>query len=121
LDLPSEFNQYESQIERVKLCGYEEYLQLVQECDINIAPLEPGEFNDAKSNIKFLEASALNLPSVCSPRSAFRSAITSGENGFLCDTEDEWVSALSLLITDAEVRTRVASCAFNFVRETYSP
>src|SRR3546814_5295052 len=80
-----------SQIERISFCTYEEYLNYLSESDISIAPLEKFIFNDAKSNIKYLEASIVKIPSVCSPRAAFSTAIIQNETGFLCDTEEEWL------------------------------
>jgi glycosyltransferase involved in cell wall biosynthesis/SAM-dependent methyltransferase len=120
LDLPEEFAQYQSQIEKIPFCTFDEYLHCLAECDINIAPLEDYIFNDAKSNIKFLEASVLRIPSVCSPRAAFRQAITSGVNGFLCATQDEWIAALTLLVTDPELREKIGLAAYDSVVTAYS-
>ncbi len=120
LDLPEEFTPYQSQIERISFCTFDEYLRCLAECDISIAPLEDYIFNDAKSNIKFLEASVLQIPSVCSPRAAFRQAITSGVNGFLCATQDEWTAILTLLVTDVEMRERIGLAAYDSVVTTYS-
>jgi glycosyltransferase involved in cell wall biosynthesis len=121
LDLSEEYVQHESQIERIPFCPYEEYLSYLAECDINIAPLEDYIFNDVKSNIKFIEASVLRIPSICSPRSAFCQAITHGVNGFLCDTQDEWINGLTLLVTDVELRNQIGSAAYASVIDTYSP
>ncbi|WP_404342593.1 class I SAM-dependent methyltransferase [Vreelandella venusta] len=121
LDLPAEFDQYTTRIERIPVCSYEEYLESLAECDISIAPLEHYVFNDSKSNIKFLEASIVQIPSICSPRAAFTNAITHGVDGFLCETNEEWIEAFSKLIEDAEVRQQVAANASAFVRQAYCP
>ena len=52
LELPSCFDGLDAQVERFELCTYSEYLRLLSECDISIAPLEKYIFNEAKSNIK---------------------------------------------------------------------
>lgn len=75
LDLPDYLSKHISQVEFFPTCTYEEYLVLLSECDISIAPLENYIFNDSKSNIKYIEASSLHIPSICSPRSAFTQAI----------------------------------------------
>lgn len=121
LDLPPEFNAVQDRIERIEFCQYNEYLQHLAECDINVAPLEPGEFNDAKSNIKYLEASAVRLPSVCSPRKAFTTAITHGVDGLLCDSVEEWERSLSALVEDAPMRKEIGARAYASVMERYSP
>ncbi|WP_386083003.1 glycosyltransferase [Vreelandella sp. F11] len=121
LDLPAEFDQYESRIERIPVCSYEEYLESLAECDISIAPLEHYVFNDSKSNIKFLEASVVQVPSVCSPRAAFADAINHGVDGFLCETNEEWAEAFSKLANNAELRQKVAENAHASVLQSYSP
>jgi glycosyltransferase involved in cell wall biosynthesis/2-polyprenyl-3-methyl-5-hydroxy-6-metoxy-1,4-benzoquinol methylase len=120
LDLPEEFTQYQSQIERMPFCTFAEYLHCLAECDVSIAPLEDYIFNDAKSNIKFLEAAVLRIPSVCSPRAAFRQAITHGVNGFLCATDDEWTAILTLLVKNSELREKIGLAAYDSVAATYS-
>lgn len=120
LELPKGYAQYESQLEKIPFCSYEEYLNYLAECNINIAPLENYIFNESKSNIKLLEASVLKIPSICSPRSAFSQAITHHKNGFLCETQDEWVDALTSLVTDSELRKRIAMSAYRSALKTYS-
>lgn len=121
LDLPEQFEQYASQIERIPVCSYEEYLESLAECDISIAPLEAYIFNDSKSNIKFLEASIVQVPSVCSPRAAFTSAITQDVDGFLCETDEEWKEALHQLVSDAALREKMAATAYANVMQEYAP
>lgn len=108
-------------IERLPATAYDRYLQLLGECDISIAPLEDFVFNDAKSNIKYLEASIVGLASVCSPRAAFAAAITHEENGFLCSNSQEWEDALTRLVTDPALRQRVAAAARENVLHDYDP
>jgi len=121
LELPTAYNALATQIERIPFCSYEEYLGYLAECDINLAPLEDYIFNEAKSNIKFIEASAVKIPSLCSPRSAFTSAIQHGENGFLCAQKDDWLNALTLLVTDGDLRTKIGLAAYTSILEHYSP
>ncbi|WP_158783530.1 CmcI family methyltransferase [Pantoea sp. BAV 3049] len=121
LDLPSSFDDVQSQIERVALCPYQDYLRVLAECDINLAPLEDYVFNYSKSNIKYIEASILGLPSVCSPRPTFSRVIEHGENGFLCESTGEWESVLNQLIDSAELRHDTGHKAQNTVLHHYSP
>jgi O-antigen biosynthesis protein len=121
LDLPEDFEPHNARVERTPVCSYPEYLQSLAECDISIAPLENYVFNDSKSNIKYLEASIVKVPSVCSPRAAFVQRIHHGVNGFLCDTEEEWTHALELLITDSKRRAAIGWQAHATVVDHYSP
>jgi glycosyltransferase involved in cell wall biosynthesis len=102
-------------------CPYPEYLALLAESDIAIAPLSPVRFNDAKSNIKFLEAASVGVPSVCSPRSAFAHAVRHNETGLLADTLDEWYAALTALVVAPELRRRMGEAARTDVLQRYSP
>lgn len=121
LDLHEIFSGFEDQVERLPTCTYEEYLSSLAECDISIAPLENYIFNDSKSNIKYLEASIVKVPSVCSPRAAFSLVIVHGENGFLCETADEWETAFTILVTDAAKRAQVSEAAYTSVMRHYAP
>jgi len=121
LELPKKFDKVKDQIERIEFCPYADYLRILSECDISIAPLEDYIFNDSKSNIKYLEASILGLPSVCSPRPNFVSVIENGVNGFLCHNTDDWESAFKTLIEDPLLRRNVGANAKNSVLKHYSP
>jgi len=121
LDLPTSYDAVKDRIERIEFCNYQEYLQHLAVCDINIAPLEPGQFNDAKSNIKFLEASSVRLPSVCSPREAFKTAIHHGLDGFLCDNTEDWECALASLVDNPQLRREVGAAAYSNVMARYLP
>jgi glycosyltransferase involved in cell wall biosynthesis len=121
LALPEGFARYANQVEIIPFCDYAAYLGYMAECDISIAPLENYVFNDSKSNIKYLEASIVKLPSVCSPRAAFTQVMLHGENGFLCETPEEWEVALTQLVTDAAKRVQVGAAAYATVMQRYSP
>ena len=79
--------------------------------DIGIAPVTDSEFNRSKSNIKWLEYSALAIPSVCSRVYPYERSITDGENGFLASTADEWYAKLNPLVQSAELRKRIGAQA----------
>lgn len=121
LRIPAYLEANKEQLEFFPTCTYEEYLVLLSECDISIAPLENYIFNDSKSNIKYIEASSLKIPSVCSPRSAFTQAIEQGKNGFLADNADEWEQSLQELISSQELRNKMGNLAYHNVHDNYSP
>lgn len=121
LNIESRFDKFTDRIERFPFATFDGYLEKVGSGDISIAPLEQTVFNDAKSNIKFLEASILGLPSVCSPVDAFRSAIIDGETGFLATGSDEWEQKLLALVDDRALRVEMAHKAFQSISQAYSP
>ncbi|AWH48207.1 glycosyl transferase [Stenotrophomonas sp. SAU14A_NAIMI4_5] len=121
LNLPPAFKEVEDQIERLPPVDYASFLERISRCDINIAPLEPSVFNDAKSNIKYLEAAILKLPSICSPSQEYRNTIVHGETGMLAASPGEWKACLDELIADAALRQRIGKQAYRHVVEHYTP
>ena len=121
LTLPEEFAAFGGRVERMTGTGYRAWLDLLGECDISLAPLEASVFNDAKSNIKLLEASVLGLPSVCSPRDSFRAVIRDGEDGMLADDDAGWLAALLRLVDDAGLRRRIGGAALRAALDRYAP
>lgn len=101
------------------LRSFPDYMELLSGADISIAPLEDTAFNDAKSNIKLLEASALCIPSVCSPRAEYRAAIRHGVTGYLAETTQDWVGSLLTLVDSTEQRGTVGRLALSSAREHY--
>lgn len=52
-----------------------------------LAPLVKNPYNEAKSRIKLIEASAYNIPAVTSNVSPYKQVIENGENGFLVNNK----------------------------------
>jgi glycosyltransferase involved in cell wall biosynthesis len=121
LNLPPGFDAFGARVERLAPVPYARYLELLADSDINMAPLEPTLFNDAKSNIKFLEAAILGVPSVSSPRANFVGVIQDGGNGMLAAGEDAWYAALSALTVDAALRARLGEAARQTALDRYEP
>lgn len=119
LNLPTAFDRFGERVETMPLCDFETYLRRLAQCDIAIAALEPSRFNDAKSNIKFLEAAVLGIPAVCSPSASFRDAIDDGENGFLAETRQEWREKLLKLVDDCALRRLMGKAADISARERF--
>ncbi|MFW7269709.1 glycosyltransferase [Gluconacetobacter sp. Hr-1-5] len=101
--------------------SYADYLALMARADIAIAPLEDSIFNDAKSNIKYLEAAAVGVPLVCSPRRAFADVIVDGQTGWLAWTDAEWTRAVLALAADGALRRDMGARARADVGARYAP
>lgn len=120
LQLPESFKQVSDQVVRIPFLAADDYLRAVASWDISIAPLESTVFNDAKSNIKFLEAAVFGVPTVCSPAAAFKDQVEHGRSGFIASTTAEWVTALETLIADVQLRARIGAEAERCVLERYN-
>ncbi|MBB2162350.1 glycosyltransferase [Gluconacetobacter sacchari] len=101
--------------------SYADYLALLARADIAIAPLEDSVFNDAKSNIKYLEAASVGVPLVCSPRRAFADVIVDGWTGRLAATDADWRRALMDLAGDAALRRGMGRRAGADIAVRYAP
>jgi glycosyltransferase involved in cell wall biosynthesis len=89
--------------------------------DIGLAPITNSKFNQSKSNIKWLEYSALKIPTIASRVFPYEKSIDHGVTGFLASNTEEWYNALKKLILDAESRHEMAQRAYCQTWEKYGP
>ncbi len=88
--------------------------------DINLAPLEVGNpYCEAKSELKFFEAALAGVPTIASPTQPFRDAIRDGQNGYLAADPQTWQQRMTALLTDADLRQRLADQARADVSRQY--
>lgn len=110
------------QVSRYPLVPWRKLPDLLVDLDINIAPLRvENPFSQSKSEIKYMEAAMVEVPTVASPTEAFRLAMRSGETGILASDTGEWVDALSALINNPELRNTIARQAYEEVIKMYHP
>jgi glycosyltransferase involved in cell wall biosynthesis len=121
LELDPGFGAFGERVQHLPSAPYAAYLRLLGESDISVAPLEATLFNDAKSNIKFLEAAILGVASICSPRASFLPVVIDGETGLLAEGEAAWRHALLLLVDDAALRARMGAAAMKAAKARYAP
>lgn len=90
--------------------------------DIGIAPLVDCNFNRSKSNLRWLEYSALKIPCVASSVDHFTSSIDHGETGFLvaANSFHWWKRYISDLLETPALRDHVGRNAYKAVRRDYN-
>lgn len=90
--------------------------------DIAIVPLVDSKFNQAKSNCRYLEFSALGIPGVYSPVYPYSKTIKDGVDGFLpsFNRTEKWVECLSELIENESKRKEMGEAAKQKCFEEYS-
>lgn len=121
LDTEDALQEFKNQIIRVPFQPRKEFFATVASADINVAPLELGnDFCESKSELKFFEAGLLGVPTVAVANETYRGAITDGVNGFVAATENEWYEKLSTLITDKQLRIRMAEQALETALSIYT-
>ncbi len=102
----------------VELDYYHDWLADKQ-VDIGLAPLCDSEFNLAKSNIKYLEFSALHVPGVYQDYEPYKHDIRQGANGYLAKDSLQWERCLRTLILDATLRQKMGDRAHADVKARY--
>jgi glycosyltransferase involved in cell wall biosynthesis len=92
----------------------------LSEIDIGIMPLPDDEWARGKCGLKGLQYMALSIPTLMSPVGVNKEIITPGVNGYLPDTNEEWVSTLETLMNDQELRKRIGEAGRQTVIDRYS-
>jgi len=86
---------------------------------IGIAPIEANAFNDSKSELKWLEYTAMGIPVVASDFGPYKRAITNGVDGFLVNGADWWEITIDQLLKKPELRLSIAYSAYEKLQQHY--
>lgn len=92
----------------------------LSQIDIGIMPLPNDEWTKGKCGLKGLQYMALEIPTLMSPVGVNTEIIQNAVNGYLPDTENEWVDILSNLIENKELRKRIGRAGRQTVIDKYS-
>jgi hypothetical protein len=119
---PSELVRFGHRIRCMPDVSWRERLHLIGAVDIYLAPLDLDDlFCQAVSELKYVEAASVGVPTIASRTAPFEQAITHGENGLLAETMEEWATALELLIEDGDRRVSMGEQARGHVYRRYTP
>ena len=119
LDIPQDMKQYTQRIIIHEYVDWKVLPQLISQVDINLAPLVDSVFNRAKSEIKWIEAALVKVPTIASHIGAFADMMIDGQTGLLAK-DSEWKEKLESLILSADLRRELAENAYDFVLENCS-
>ena len=121
LDLDAAWDGLAGRIRRFAPVNWRALPAWLAQLDINLAPLVvENPFAQSKSEIKFMEAALVGVPTLAARSEAFSYAIRDGENGCLASGPDEWSAKLARL-RQAEVRAALAANALAGALAEYSP
>jgi glycosyltransferase involved in cell wall biosynthesis len=122
LDPGRDWGSLAPRIRRFPLVPWRELPEHLVRFDINLAPLVmDNPFAQSKSEIKYMEAALVRVPTIASPTDAYRFAIHPGENGLLAASDSEWEQALTHLIEQPELRRAMGEMAYTKVLQGYHP
>ncbi len=95
-------------------------VQDLQEIDIGLYPLPDEEWILGKSGLKPKQYMALGIPAVCTKIGAVLEFIQDNQNGFLAETEEEWIDKISLLLENPDLRKRIGQTGRKTIEKRYS-
>lgn len=98
---------------------YETYMQAYDGHQVVIAPLVDNPFNNAKSNLKILEAGAKGLPLICSPRENYYTEEFK-DLLFFADSLSEWKDTVEYLVESPDLCVEKGMALAKYVRQHYN-
>ena len=119
--LDARFDEVRGQVTVLDWCqDVSSYWSVLREADINLAVLTPGPTTHCKSEIKWLEAAALGLPSIVSPTRRYVEMLDDGVDCLMAGDTEAWRDALRRLVGDEALRQRLVSAARRKASTFYS-
>jgi len=95
-------------------------IESLQTLDCGIMPLPDNPFERGKCGYKLLQYMGCGLPVVASPVGVNSQIVHAGRNGFLANTEEEWVESLLYLAANRESAASMGRSGRRLVEESYS-
>ena len=92
----------------------------LQEIDIGLYPLPKNEWVLGKGGLKALQYMGMGIPVVCSDIGACTEFIDDGINGYLVDSDDEWVDKISMFVESHELRKKIGLAGRKTVEDKFS-
>lgn len=122
LDPGKDWGRLADRIHQIKKVPWRELPEVLAKFDINLAPVRiDNPFGQSKSEIKFMEAALVKVPTIANPSDAFKVAIRHQFNGFLANSTREWEQTLEQLIFERKRRLEVGNIAYQDVIQSYHP
>lgn len=122
IDAGHDWDGVEDRVSAFPMVPWRDLPGRLAQLDINLAPLVlENPFNQAKSEIKYMEAALVRVPTIASSTDAFQYAIRQGETGFLAQAPEAWYDHLAWLVEHPISRQAVGDAAHQDVLLRYAP
>ena len=102
---PPALERFGARVQRWPFMAWNELPARLASLDVNLAPLDTARpFNLGKSEVKWIEAAAVGVPTVASDAPAFTRASRAGRAAMLCGSTRDWRDGLLRIASDAALR-----------------
>jgi glycosyltransferase involved in cell wall biosynthesis len=91
----------------------------ISEFDVGIMPLPDNPWERGKSGYKLIQYMACGKPVVASPVGANTEIVEHGVNGFLAESKEEWLRALTMLRDNPGLRKKMGRAGREKVKKKY--
>ncbi|WP_066834359.1 glycosyltransferase [Rufibacter ruber] len=88
--------------------------------NVGVMPLVDDPWAKGKCAFKALQYMALGIPAIVSPVGMNVEVVDEGINGFICDTPEQWYSALEKVILDSHLRYTLGQQARLKIEQNYA-
>jgi glycosyltransferase involved in cell wall biosynthesis len=95
-------------------------VSLFNTCDIGVYPLTDDDWSRGKCGFKAIQCMACGVPVVAAAVGVNREIITHGVDSMLAATPQEWIEHLGTLLTDVDLRRRMAVAGRQTIEARYS-
>lgn len=92
----------------------------IQDIDIGVYPLPKNEWVMGKGGLKAIQYMGVGIPVVCTRIGEVVHFVEDGVNGFLADSDEEWIEKISKLIRDSDLRKKMGFAARKTVEDKFS-
>jgi len=106
-------------IENIKW-NIDTYMNDLLKINIGIMPLRNDDWSRGKCAFKLIQYMAAGLPVIASNVGTNSTLITDGEDGYLVNSSDEWLSGFENLLESEELRKKMGMAAKKKIRQNYS-
>lgn len=112
---------WKGKVEFLEFKDPETYFQIMKfvRAEVGLAPLKNTVFNQSKSELKFLEYTAMGIPTVASDVKPYE-VIEHGKTGFIATSPQEWYEAIMTCLDDKAKRFPIINEARKMVCEDYN-
>ena len=108
-----------SRVEQISWSAESE-LDLLRSFDVGIMPLADTPWSRGKCGFKMIQYMSVGIPVVASAIGANNDIFEGSNAGFLATTDEDWISGLTRLLEDAELRREAGEFGRQHVVENYS-